>query len=817
MEGKAHREGSRMGFLSMLVVLFMMVPAPPSVAMEPAGEGPAGARAYTPRAPIKIEGSEGFTPENGVTGGSGHEDDPYVISGWEITPASSHGIEIYFVTTYLTIRNCRIKNTPAGFAGLSINFTDAIISVEHCVFEGNDVGVQLNGMYYPATISNCSFTGNRIGVRCGTSLQVQDCTFSSGTGVTLEEHPSGKIKFSTFKDQIAGVKVTGSLEKLYVMNNSFSGVQTALSMDNCKGDYNKGKWGHVTGNVFSGGTVGVSVNGSGFCSIYRNTFEDVPTGVSMSNVPSSVPVYNNDFLRGTTGIELAYCTNGTINNNNFTGASSYAVSLKGSRYNTIIDNHFKDNNAGGRQAYCDKSENTWNLSGEKEWDREKNWWNGLSSAHGNHWSDLSRPDSDRDGFVDTGYELGGGMAADMRPMSTPPPRCGNVPDGTLFCSVDADRTTGAAPLTVEFRGLVVCDDRTPYPFRYEWDFGDGATAEGFCALHTYSTPGTYTARLTVTDQDERECSATKTITPGAAPAPLEASASADKTSGEAPLTVSFTASATGGTPPYTYAWEFGDGETGAGASVSHTYAAAGTYSAVLTVTDSESQTKKAAALTITVTSGGAAPLSASASADRTSGPAPLSVRFTGVASGGTPPYTFSWSFGDGATGSGSPVSHTYTSDGIYDVVLTVTDSKSVTKTAPVITITVGGGGGSQLVVAASASPTSGPAPLRVQFTASASGGTEPYTFEWSFGDGTNGTGASVTHRYEKKGTYTVLVTVKDREGQQRSSTVTIEVKEKPKEIRSQPGLGALAVAAALATVVVLRARRRGGPDGGGGQ
>ena len=36
--------------------------------------------------PIIINGNDDFTPENGVTGGSGTENDPYIISDWIIKP-----------------------------------------------------------------------------------------------------------------------------------------------------------------------------------------------------------------------------------------------------------------------------------------------------------------------------------------------------------------------------------------------------------------------------------------------------------------------------------------------------------------------------------------------------------------------------------------------------------------------------------------------------------------------------------------------------------------------------------------------------------
>jgi formylglycine-generating enzyme required for sulfatase activity len=80
---------------------------------------------------------------------------------------------------------------------------------------------------------------------------------------------------------------------------------------------------------------------------------------------------------------------------------------------------------------------------------------------------------------------------------------------------------------------------------------------------------------------------------------LTAKASAKPLTVNVNETVSFTGSAAGGTPPYRYAWDFGDGYDSGAANPTHVYTADGRYAATLTVTDALGDTADGA-VTITV-------------------------------------------------------------------------------------------------------------------------------------------------------------------------------------------------------------------------
>lgn len=69
------------------------------------------------------------------------------------------------------------------------------------------------------------------------------------------------------------------------------------------------------------------------------------------------------------------------------------------------------------------------------------------------------------------------------------PECFSLPVSNFSTSP----TSGNAPLSVQFTGL------SQNTTGWKWDFGDGATSTDQSPMHTYSTAGTYTANLTVSN------------------------------------------------------------------------------------------------------------------------------------------------------------------------------------------------------------------------------------------------------------------------------------------------------------------------------
>ena len=131
------------------------------------------------------------------------------------------------------------------------------------------------------------------------------------------------------------------------------------------------------------------------------------------------------------------------------------------------------------------------------------------------------------------------------------------------------------------------NDDASGPLSYMWDFGDGATADGLTASHSYASPGTYTVSFTAAgpvNSDTETLLVTVTDPPVRAVAPSLSNCRATPNPAGIGEAVRFSASASG-TDPITFRYDFGDGQTASTLNASNSYAAAGTYTATLTATN----------------------------------------------------------------------------------------------------------------------------------------------------------------------------------------------------------------------------------------
>ncbi|MEZ0006943.1 hypothetical protein ABH942_002321 [Flavobacterium sp. 28YEA47A] len=300
----------------------------------------------------------------------------------------------------------------------------------------------------------------------------------------------------------------------------------------------------------------------------------------------------------------------------------------------------------------------------------------------------------------------------------------NQPASALSAATGGGKTDVSCNGGTNGTATVAPTGGTP-PYTYSW-----APVGGTNATATGLTAGTYTVTVT----DANACQATRTYTINQ-PTVLSAATGGGKTdvSCNGGTNGTATIEPTGGTPPYTYSWA-----PSGGTAASATGLAAGTYT--VTVTDNNNcQTTRAFTINQpAVALGGTISKTDISCNGGANGTASVAV------TGGTTPYSYSWSPSGGTNATASGLA-----TGTYTV--TVTDfngcqiTRSTTVNQPATALSAATGGGKTDVSCnGGANGTATVAPT---------GGTPPYTYSWAPSGGTaaSATGLAI-------GTYTVTVT-----------------------------------------------------------
>lgn len=249
-------------------------------------------------------------------------------------------------------------------------------------------------------------------------------------------------------------------------------------------------------------------------------------------------------------------------------------------------------------------------------------------------------------------------------------------------------------------------------------------------------------------------------------AQLQANFTVDKPGGCSPLSVSFSNKTTGASANAVYTWNFGNGNTAAIPNPGAIFINEQDYTVTLTVTDGSQTSSKTQTITVYKKP------SVDFTANTAKGCLPAPVTFTSNSVAGSGSITsYYWDFGDGIAQQGLSSSqvHTYNMVQKATVMLTVTNSFGCYNTLQKKDIV-------EIIPSLTAGFTSDKRVLcketdAVQFTNNSNGpGTLSYT--WDFGDGTTSAATHPSHAFNKKGIYTVKLTVNSSEGCTASSIQT---------------------------------------------
>jgi PKD repeat protein len=203
------------------------------------------------------------------------------------------------------------------------------------------------------------------------------------------------------------------------------------------------------------------------------------------------------------------------------------------------------------------------------------------------------------------------------------------------------------------------------PENWNWSFGDGETSIEQNPIHQYAGEGEYFVTLEITG-DNGNCSSIyempvyvdfDSIPNG------ECQAMFTYYPGETPNSVIFEDYSFGN--PENWNWSFGDGETSIEQNPIHQYAGEGEYFVTLEITGDNGNCSSIYEMPVYIGQDtiGNCMTWFEYEIDN------LSVNFVASFEGSGVP-TYSWEFGDGVTAEGETVSHTYSEDGAYHVVLT---------------------------------------------------------------------------------------------------------------------------------------------------
>ncbi len=267
----------------------------------------------TPHSPIYVYGDSGFVPANGVTGGSGLSEDPYIIEGWDIDASQDAGILISNTRAYFIIRNVFIHDgyIDGGHHGISFsNVTNGEVS-------GASITRNANGIHLSSSLNNV-ISGNNI-------------TANNAMGISLSDSSNNTV--------ISGNNITENTNGIFLDSSSSNTISE--------------------NNITNSNSWGVSIKSSSDNTILNNNMENNFGGISLSYSSGHEIALNNIMgaSMGSHGIMFLYSSNNTIFGNNITNNHDRGIYSQFSSNNNISKNKVANNGQNGIDLDTDSNFN----------------------------------------------------------------------------------------------------------------------------------------------------------------------------------------------------------------------------------------------------------------------------------------------------------------------------------------------------------------------------------------------------------------------------------------------------------------------------
>ncbi len=311
---------------------------------------------YTNHDVIRINNDTDFATLAGSEGwlGNGTQNDPYIISGYDID-AHGAGDAIYIgnTTVYFVVENCYLHNASDGI--MLYNITNG--KIEENYITNNEYGIYLDGYSSSNTIYKNNVTNNS-----NNGIEITSFSYNNiidGNLITDNENNGLELHFS--RDSI--------VRENSIMQNGYNGIWMWGSDANVISENNiSGNWysiyvadsinNRISGNIMINNSLYISGNKSTFTTqniTTNNTVNGKPIyyykNVNMNN--ATAPIDAGEVILGnvtwfkieglnitntTLGVEVGYSTHIIVSKNYMTTQGDWSILLE-STNNSIIANN----------------------------------------------------------------------------------------------------------------------------------------------------------------------------------------------------------------------------------------------------------------------------------------------------------------------------------------------------------------------------------------------------------------------------------------------------------------------------------------------